>query len=62
MPKGYAIYLAKNNRSLKVVEFPIPQYARMQQLMQFLNEHTGSTVTCSDLIAAGFKVPTLPEN
>lgn len=55
MPKGYAIYLAKNNRSLKVVEFPIPQYARMQQLMQFLNEHTGSTVTCSDLIAAGFK-------
>ena len=55
MSKGYAIYLAKNNKSLKVVEFPIPQYARMQQLVQFLNEHTGSTVTCADLIAAGFK-------
>ena len=55
MTKGYAIYLAKNNKSLKVVEFPIPQYARMQQLVQFLNEHTGSTVTCTDLIIAGFK-------
>ena len=40
MSKGYAIYLANNNRTLKVVEFPIRQYARSQQLMQFVNEHT----------------------
>lgn len=55
MSKGYAIYLEKNNRSLKVVEFPILQYAKSQQLMQFLNDHRGSTITCTDLTAAGFK-------
>ena len=55
MSKGYAIYLAKNNRSLKVVEFPIYQYAKSQQLMQFLNDHRGSTITCTDLTSAGFK-------
>lgn len=55
MYKGYAIYLANNNRSLKVVEFPIHQYVKTQQLMQFLNDHRGSTITCSDLTVAGFK-------
>lgn len=55
MSKGYAIYLAKDNRSLKIVEFPIYQYAKTQQLMQFLNNHKGSTITCADLIVAGFK-------
>lgn len=55
MYKGYAIYLAEDNRSLKVVEFPILQYAKTQQLMQFLNNHRGSTITCTDLKVAGFK-------
>lgn len=55
MYKGYAIYLAEDNRSLKVVEFPIHQYAKTQQLMQFLNNHRGSTITCADLKVAGFK-------
>lgn len=54
MSKGYAIYLANNNRTLKVVEFPIRQYARSQQLMQFVNEHKDCTITCADLKAAGF--------
>lgn len=55
MSKGYAIYLAKNNRSLNVVEFPIHRYAKEQQLIQFLNDHRGSTITCADLTVAGFK-------
>lgn len=38
MPMGYAIYLAKDNKSLRVVEFPIQQYSRSQQLMRYLNE------------------------
>ena len=55
MPKGYAIYLAKDNKSLKVVEFPIRQYAKSQQLMLFMNEHKGGTITCADLKTAGFE-------
>ena len=54
MSKGYAIYLANNNRTLKVVEFPIRQYAQSQQLMQFVNEHKGGVITSEDLKAAGF--------
>lgn len=54
MSNGYAIYLAKNNRSLKIVEFPIYQYARSQQLMQFVNEHKDGVITCADLKEAEF--------
>lgn len=54
MSKGYAIYLANNNRTLKVVEFPIRQYAQSQQLMQFVNAHKGGVIACEDLKAAGF--------
>lgn len=53
--KGYAIYLAKNNRTLQVVEFPIQQYARSQQLFRFMNEHRDGVITCADLKAAGFE-------
>lgn len=53
--KGYAIYLAKNNRTLQVVEFPIQQYARSQQLFRFMNEHKDGVITCADLKAAGFE-------
>ena len=55
MMKGYAIYLAKNNRTLQVVEFPIQQYARSQQLFRFMNEHKDGVITCADLKAAGFE-------
>ena len=55
MSKGYAIYLAKNNRTLQVVEFPIKQYAQSQQLFRFMNEHKDGVITCSDLKAAGFE-------
>lgn len=55
MPKGYAIYLEKDNRKLKVVEFPIHQYPKSQQLMRFMNEHQNSTITCADLKTAGFE-------
>lgn len=55
MTKGYAIYLAKDNRKLRVVEFPIQQYARSQQLMRYLNEHQNGTITGADLKAAGFE-------
>ena len=55
MSKGYAIYLAKDNRSLKVVEFPIQQYPKSQQLVQYLSEHQNETITCADLKAAGFE-------
>ena len=54
MSKGYAIYLAKNNKALHVVEFPIQQYARSQQLFRFMNEHKDGVITCADLKAAGF--------
>ena len=55
MSKGYAIYLGRDNRKLKVVEFPIQQYPKSQQLMRFINEHQNSTITCADLKAAGFE-------
>lgn len=55
MPKGYAIYLAKDNKTLKVVEFPIRLYAKSQQLLLFMCEHKGGTVTTADLKAAGFE-------
>lgn len=55
MSKGYAIYLVANNRTIKVVEFPIKQYAQSQQLMLFLNEHKDGTITCADLKSAGFE-------
>lgn len=55
MSKGYAIYLGKDNRKLKVLEFAIHQYPKSQQLMQFMKEHQNSTVTCADLKAAGFE-------
>ena len=55
MMKGYAIYLAKNNRTLQVVEFPIQQYARSQQLFRFMNEHKDGVITCADLKAAGYE-------
>lgn len=55
MSKGYAIYLDKDNRKLKVVEFPILQYPQSQQLMRFMNEHQNSTITCADLKASGFE-------
>lgn len=54
MPKGYAIYLAKDNKSLRVVEFPIQQYARSQQFMRYLNEHKDGTISGADLKTAGF--------
>lgn len=54
MSKGYAIYLAKDNRTLKVTEFPIQAYAKSQQLFQYLEEHREDTVSCEDLKAAGF--------
>lgn len=54
MSKGYAIYLAKDNRTLKVIEFPIQAYAKSQQLFQYLEEHRDGTVSCEDLKAAGF--------
>ena len=55
MSKGYAIYLGKDNRKLKVLEFTIQQYPKSQQLMQFMNEHQNSTITGADLKAAGFE-------
>ena len=55
MSKGYAIYLGRDNRKLKVVEFTIQQYHQSQQLMRFLNEHQNGTITCADLKAAGFE-------
>lgn len=55
MSKGYAIYLAKDNRTLKVVEFPIQQYAQSQQLFRFMNEHKDGIITCAELKAAGFE-------
>ena len=55
MSKGYAIYLGRDNRKLKVLEFIIQQYPKSQQLMQFMKEHQNSTVTCADLKAAGFE-------
>lgn len=55
MSKGYAIYLAKNNRGLQVVEFPIQQYAQSQQLFRFMNEHKDGIITCAELKAAGFE-------
>ena len=55
MLKGYAIYLGKDNRKLKVNEFLIQQYPLSQQLMRFMNEHQNSTITCADLKAAGFE-------
>lgn len=55
MSKGYAIYLGKDNRKLKVVEFSIQQYPQSQQLMRFMNEHQNSTITGADLKAAGFE-------
>lgn len=55
MSKGYAIYLAKDNRKLKVVEFPIHQYAQSQQLMRYITEHKNCMITGEDLKAAGFE-------
>ena len=55
MSKGYAIYLAKNNRTLQIVEFPIKQYGQSQQLMLFLNEHKDGIITSADLKSAGFE-------
>ena len=55
MSKGYAIYLGKDNRKLKVVEFPIQQYPQSQQLMRFVDEHQNSTITVADLKVAGFE-------
>ena len=55
MSKGYAIYLGKDNRKLKVVEFAIQQYPQSQQLMRFMNEHQNGTITCADLKTAGFE-------
>ena len=55
MSKGYAIYLAKDNRNLKVVEFPIQQYVLSQQLFLYIDDHKNNVVTCSDLKAAGFE-------
>ena len=55
MSKGYAIYLAKNNKTLRVEGFPIQQYAHSQQLFRFMNEHKAETITCADLITAGFE-------
>lgn len=55
MSKGYAIYLAKDNRNLKVVEFPIQQYAQSQQLFRYISDHENSIITCADLKAAGFE-------
>ncbi len=55
MSKGYAIYLGRDNRKLKVVEFTIQQYHQSQQLIRFLNEHQNGTITCADLKAAGFE-------
>lgn len=55
MPMGYAIYLAKDNKSLRLVEFPIQQYSRSQQLMRYLNERKDDTITGADLKAAGFE-------
>ena len=55
MSKGYAIYLGKDNRKLKVKEFPIQQYPKSQLLMRFINEHQNNTITGADLNAAGFE-------
>lgn len=55
MSKGYAIYLAKDNRTLKVEKFPIQQYAQSQQLFHFMNEHKDGVITCDDLKNAGFE-------
>lgn len=55
MSKGYAIYLGRDNRKLKVVEFLILQYPKSQQLMRFINEHQNGTITCTDLKTAGFE-------
>ena len=55
MSKGYAIYIGKDNRKLKVVEFSIQQYPQSQQLVRFMNEHQKSTISCADLKAAGFE-------
>ena len=55
MSKGYAVYLEKNNRKLRVVEFTIQQYPQSQQLMRFVDEHKNSTITGADLKAAGFE-------
>lgn len=55
MYKGYAIYLANDNRKLKITEFPIQPYPKSQQLFQYMSDHQNATITCTDLKAAGFE-------
>lgn len=54
MLNGFALYLGKDNRTLEVREFPIPEYSRMQQLMQYLDKHKEETITCANIRDAGF--------